>query len=247
LFTVAFGFLILSDVFMQPIFRPVLLAAALCLAMPAFAGPTLELNEQARASVSNDEMVIVMAAERDGPQVGALNDAVLSQLNAAIAEAKKVDGVKARLGNISTQPNYTRDGKQQGWKVRGEVVLESQRVSALGQLGGRLGERLQVSSVQFRLSTAKRRAQEQQLVTEAAQAFRAKAQQAAVAFGAAPDDDGAQFGRCDGGARSATYSRGIRGIRGERDRERHGGTDALMFHSPSLPRIESMTAATRML
>ena len=168
---------------MHSCLRPVLLAAALCLAAPVLAGPTLELNEQARASVSNDEMVIVMAAERDGPQVGPLNDAVLSQLNAAIAEAKKVDGVKARLGNVSTQPIYTRDGKQQGWKVRGEVVLESQRVSALGQLGGRLGERLQVSSVQFRLSTAKRRTQEQQLVTEAAQAFRAKAQQAAVAFG----------------------------------------------------------------
>lgn len=168
---------------MSASFRTLLCAVALCANLPAQAGPTLELNEQARASVSNDEMVIVLAAERDGPQVGPLNEAVLTQLNTALADAKKTDGVRARLGNVSTQPLYTREGKQQGWKVRGEVVLESQRVSALSQLGGRLGERLQVSSVQFRLSSEKRRAQEQVLLTEAAQAFRAKAQQAATAFG----------------------------------------------------------------
>lgn len=168
---------------MSALLRTLLCAVALCANLSAQAGPTLELNEQARTSVSNDEMVIVLAAERDGPQVGPLNEAVLSQLNSALAEAKKTEGVRARLGNVSTQPNYTREGKQQGWKVRGEVVLESQRVSALSQLGGRLGERMQVSSVQFRLSNEKRRAQEQVLLTEAAQAFRAKAQQAATAFG----------------------------------------------------------------
>jgi predicted secreted protein len=159
-----------------------LLAAPWALA-PAVAGPVLSLDAQARAAVANDEMVVTLAIERDGAQVGALNDAVLSQLNAAIAEARGVEGVKARLGSIWTQPNYTRDGKAQGWRVRGEVVLESTRMAAVAQLGARLGERMQLSGVQFRLSAERRQAEERRLIAEAARAFRARAAEAATAFG----------------------------------------------------------------
>lgn len=165
--------------------RLVRLSVAACclLSCTAWAGPSLDLDEQARSAVPNDEMVIILATERDGPQVGPLNEAVLTQLNAAIAEARKTEGVRARLGSISTQPNYTRDGKPQGWRVRGEVVLESQKMPALGQLGSRLGERMQLASVQFRLSSERRRAEEQRLLREVAQSFRDKAAQAARAFG----------------------------------------------------------------
>jgi len=149
----------------------------------ASAGPVLTLDAQARAAVANDEMVVVLAVERDGAQVGVLNDAVLAQLNAAIAEAKSVEGVRARLGSLWTQPNHTREGKQQGWRVRGEVVLESTRMSALAQLGARLGERMQLSGVQFRLSAERRQAEEKRLIAEAARAFRARAADAAAAFG----------------------------------------------------------------
>jgi predicted secreted protein len=157
-------------------------------AVPALAGPTLALDAQARAAVPNDEMVVVLAAQRDGPQVGPLNEAVLAQLNEAIAQARAVDGVRARLGSVSTQPNWNRDGKPQGWNVRGEVILESTRIAALAQLGGRLGERMQLAAVQFRLSGVRRQAEEKRLVGEAAAAFRARAADAATAFGFAGYD-----------------------------------------------------------
>lgn len=150
---------------------------------PALAGPTLALDAQARAAVANDEMIVVLAAERDGPQVGPLNEAVLAQLNAAIAEARAVEGVRARLGSVSTQPDWGRDGKPRGWRVRGEVILESTRIAALAQLGGRLGERLQLAAVQFRLSAERRQAEERRLLGEAARAFRSRAADAAAAFG----------------------------------------------------------------
>jgi predicted secreted protein len=108
---------------------------------------------------------------------------VLAQLNAAIAEAKTVPGVRPRLGAVWTQPLHGRDGRPTGWRVRGEVVLESDRIRELAQLGGRLGERMQLSGVQFRLSAARRKAEEQRLLGEAAQAFRDRAAAAAEAFG----------------------------------------------------------------
>jgi len=161
------------------------LAAALCVAgAPASAaGPTLALEAQARSAVANDEMVVTVAVERDGPQVGPLNDAVIAQLNAAIAEARAVEGVRARLGSVWTQPVVGREGRQQGWRVRGEVILESTRMAALAQLGGRLAERMQLAGVQFRLSAERRRTEEQRLVAEAARLFRERAGEGARAFG----------------------------------------------------------------
>lgn len=149
----------------------------------AIAAATLTLEASARAAVPNDEMAITLAVERDGPQPGALNEAVIAQLNAALAEARSVEGVRARLGQVWTQPNFTREGRPQGWRVRGEIVIESTRLQPLAQLGGRLAERMLLTGVQFRLSRERRRIEEGRLLAEAAQAFRARAAEAAVAFG----------------------------------------------------------------
>jgi predicted secreted protein len=164
------------------------LAAWALLHGSALAGPTLTLDAQARSAVPNDEMVVTLAAERSGPQVGPLNEAVIAQLNAAIAEARTVEGVRARLGSVWTQPDFGRDGKPQGWRVRGEVVLESTRMEALAQLGGRLSERMQLAGVQFRLSGGRRQAEEKRLVAEVAKSFRERAADAAAAFGFAGYD-----------------------------------------------------------
>ncbi|MEI6548270.1 MAG: SIMPL domain-containing protein [Burkholderiales bacterium] len=145
--------------------------------------PTLQLDAMASATIANDEMVVVLAVERDGQQIATLNEAVVSQLNAAIAEARRVDGVRARLGSLSTYPNVTREGKPNGWKVRGELVLASRMLEQLSQLTGRLAEKMQLASVSFQLSSERRRTEENRLLSEAAKSFQNKATQAATAFG----------------------------------------------------------------
>jgi len=161
-----------------------LLALALLAGLPAaLAGPVLSLEAQARAVVANDEMVVTLGVQRDGPQVGLLNEAVIAQLDAALAAARQVDGVQARLGSVWTQPVSGRDGRPQGWRVGGEVVLESTRIDALSRLGGELAARMQLSGVHFRLSRALRAREEKRLVAEAARAFRERAAEAATAFG----------------------------------------------------------------
>lgn len=152
-------------------------------ASPPTSTPTLQLDAMASATIANDEMVVVLAVERDGQQIATLNEAVVSQLNAAIAEARRVDGVRARLGSLSTYPNVTREGKPNGWRVRGEVVLESRMLEQLSQLTGRLAEKMQLASVAFRLSSERRRIEEERLLTQAAKSFQNKATQAATAFG----------------------------------------------------------------
>jgi predicted secreted protein len=152
-------------------------------AEPVAAAPTLQLDAMASATIANDEMVVVLAVDRDGQQLAPINEAVVSQLNTAIAEARRVEGVRARLGSLSTFPNVTREGKPNGWRVRGEVVLESRMLQQLSQLTGRLSEKMQLSSVTFRLSSERRRIEEDRLLSEAAKSFQTKATQAATAFG----------------------------------------------------------------
>lgn len=158
-----------------------LLVPTLCYAEPATL-PSLRMEATARVQVANDEMVAVLAAERVGPTVGVLNDAVMTALNDAIKEAKAIPRINVRLGSFSTNPNWE-TSKQTGWNVRGEVVLTSSDMKALAILVGKLGQTLRVEGVSFRLSDKSREAEERLLVTKAAANFKEKADTATKAFG----------------------------------------------------------------
>lgn len=152
------------------------------LPLAVYAGPVLTLEAGASGKVPNDEMMVTVGTVSSGHNVAALNEEVLSALNAAIRQAQAVPGVKAQLGSVHTQQAW-RDGKQVGWEVHGELLLTSQNMSALAKLSGNLGQQLQLRGVSFHLSENKRRAEETRLLNEAAANFRSRAQAATQAFG----------------------------------------------------------------
>ncbi len=145
-------------------------------------GPVVALSAEARATVANDEMVVVMSIDRDGPQVAPLNEAVLGELNAAIAEARRKPSVKAKLAGVYTNPVYNSQGKPTGYRVSGRIELVSGDFPTLSALAGDLAQRLGFGGVSFRLTPQRRAQEEQALMKAAAEAFRAKAQGAAQAF-----------------------------------------------------------------
>jgi predicted secreted protein len=158
-------------------------AAALAGAQPAHAGPTVQFEAAARSELPNDEMVVHLAVDRSGTVAEKLNDEVLDALNLAIAKAKTVEGVKARLGSITTHPDWGDKGKRIGWRVRGVMVLEGRDLKATGALAGELSEDLQIAGVSFRLTDAARTREESRLLKEAAAAFNERARETAAAFG----------------------------------------------------------------
>ena len=171
---------------MSSFLHRVCLAAGIALCLPvtaAIAGPTLTLSAEARSRVPNDEMIVTMAVEREGAQPGQPNDQVNRELAEAIERARKVPGVQARLGQVWTQPTQNIQGRITGYRVRGEVVLESRNFGDLGQLVGALGTRLQMAGVAFQVSASRRDEERARLIDQAAAAFRTKAQAAARAFG----------------------------------------------------------------
>lgn len=166
--------------------RRAALAVGIALCLPvtaALAGPTLTLSAEARSRVPNDEMIVTMAVEREGAQPGQPNDQVNRELADAIDRARKLPGVQARLGQVWTQTVQNSQGRITGYRVRGEVVLESRHFGDLGQLVGALGARLQMAGVGFQVSAQRREEERARLIDQAAVAFRTKAQAAARAFG----------------------------------------------------------------
>ena len=149
----------------------------------AHAGPTVQVQVTASSELPNDEMVVQLAVDRAGAVAEKLNDEVLEALNLAIAKAKTVNGVKARLGSITTQPEWGPQGKRTGWRVRGIVVLEGGDLKATGALAGELSVDLQIAGVSFRLSRVARAREESRLLKEAAAAFNERARDTAAAFG----------------------------------------------------------------
>ena len=90
---------------------------------------------------------------------------------------------RRRTGAFSVYPSTDRDGKISAWRGRTEVALESRDFAAASKLAGQLSNLMQVANVEFSLSPEAQRAAEQKLTTEAIKSFRARADEAAKAFG----------------------------------------------------------------
>ncbi|WP_334043517.1 SIMPL domain-containing protein [Burkholderia ambifaria] len=154
-------------------------------ANPHFPEPAgvLSLSSQASADVPQDIIHITLFYEQQAKDPGSLTSALNQRADAALAQAKGVSGVTAHTGAFSVYPSTDRDGKISAWRGRTEVVLESRDFAAASKLAGQLSNQMQIANVEFSLSPEAQRAAEQKLTTEAIKSFRARADEAAKAFG----------------------------------------------------------------
>jgi predicted secreted protein len=147
------------------------------------AGPLLRVDAQAQREVTDDIAVVVFFVERDGPEPSALQAAVNPVLQASLAELKRDPALQVRSGRYLTQPRYGREGRIEGWRVRGELIAESGDVAAVSKASSTLAGRMNVGSIGFRLSAEQRDRTERELTVEAATRFQEKARAAARALG----------------------------------------------------------------
>jgi len=104
-------------------------------------------------------------------------------LRDVLAELRRDGSLQVRSGNYLTQPRYSREGRIEAWRVRGELVIESADIAAVSRATGQLAGRMNTASIGFRLSAASRAEAEKALTKEAADRFHEKARDAAVALG----------------------------------------------------------------
>jgi len=96
-------------------------------------------------------------------------------MDTALKTAKTRAKVEVRSGSYRTYPVYNKE-KIQRWRATQELRLESSDFAELGGLIGQLQEHLQVNSIMFSVSSTKRAAVEDELIAQALDAFKQRAE-----------------------------------------------------------------------
>ena len=137
---------------------------------------TVELQAEAQREVQNDLLNATLFVELNDPSPSALANAVNKSVNDALRIAKDFKGVRVRSGNNQTYPVYARANVLQGWRARAEIRIESRDFEAASALIGKLQANLQLGNLTFSVSPEARRTTENELITEAIAAFKARAE-----------------------------------------------------------------------
>jgi predicted secreted protein len=143
----------------------------------------VELRAEASREVPNDLMSARLSVEAHDSSPAEVSTALNKATAEAIITAAAFDRVKAQTGQTFTYPVYDRDQRLVGWRGRADVRVESQDFQALAQLAAKLQPSMQLGGVAFTISPAQRRKVESELISEAVEAFRARALIAQRALG----------------------------------------------------------------
>ena len=125
--------------------------------------------------VENDRMQAVLSVTLEDENAAHLADQINRTTAWALQTAKAQRKVEVRTGNYQTYPVYDKN-KIRRWRGTQELVLEGSDFAALGNLIGQLQERLQVASINFSLSPTQRAAAEDEMITQALEAFKRRAE-----------------------------------------------------------------------
>jgi predicted secreted protein len=151
-------------------------------ALPALAAELTEprynvvdFQSEAQREVQNDLLNATLYVELNDTNPAALANAINKSVNDALRVAKEHKGVTVRSGNNQTHPVHSRDGKQQGWRGRAEIRIESKDFDAASALIGKLQAKMQLAHVGFSVSPDARRAVQDELAVDAIRAFKSRA------------------------------------------------------------------------
>jgi predicted secreted protein len=166
------------NLFLRLLVVPFLLALVTGPAMAAEDTPRYnQIHFQVERSrpVENDRMQAVLSLTAEDDNAARLADQINRSMDAALKTAKARVKVEVRTSSYRTYPVYNKE-KIQRWRATQELLLEGSDFAELGNLIGQLQERLQVTSINFSVSAERRRVVEDELIAQALDAFKQRAE-----------------------------------------------------------------------
>jgi predicted secreted protein len=146
----------------------------------------VNLTSSASVEVTKDLLHITFTATREGPDAQSVQAALKQALDAALAEAKRVQKpgqIDVRTGNFSLYPRHApKGGAITGWQGTAELVAEGRDMTGIAQLAGRI-QSMSIARVGQSLSREAREKVEGEVSAQAIARFRAQAVEMARAFG----------------------------------------------------------------
>ena len=116
----------------------------------------------------------VLSVTAEDTDAARLADQINRTMDWAIKTAKTHTKVESRTGGYQTYPVYDKD-RIQRWRATQELLLEGADFAQLGELIGKLQERLQVTAITFSVSPERRATVEDELIARALEAFKQRA------------------------------------------------------------------------
>lgn len=145
--------------------------------------PQASLSAEASSEIGQDTVEITLAADLSGASQPEVAEALNQRLDSVMKQAKGHQGIEARSGSYRIWPTNDRDGKIAEWRGQAEIVLESRDFPAVSKLAASLGDRMPIAGLAFSISHERRAAEEQKLLGQAVEAFKARAQALTQALG----------------------------------------------------------------
>jgi len=140
----------------------------------------------AEREVANDWTTGVIGTTVSGSDPAELAARVNKQMSEALALAKQSKGVKVTSGSYNTYPEYGDGNRIIRWQASQDLILESKDTDAVAKTLGKLQDKgLLLRNISFSVAHETQRKLEDELVSEAIAAFRARAGIVAKSFGKA--------------------------------------------------------------
>lgn len=125
--------------------------------------------------IHNDRLHAVLSYSAEDDSAARLAEAINRTMDWALKLAKARPKIEARSGDYRTHPVYDKE-RIRRWRGTQELLLEGTDFADMGNLIGQLQERLQVGSISFSVSPARRAAVEDELIAQALAAFQQRAE-----------------------------------------------------------------------
>jgi len=138
--------------------------------------PVISLQSEAVTEVQQDKVTIFLATEFNEATQAEVDQQLRKVVDSVIAEAKQQEVVNVSSSHYRVYPTSDRKGAISGWRGQAEIKLESTDIQAAGELATQLSDRMAVSRLYFSVSPEARAQYEKELLSDAIDNFKQRAQ-----------------------------------------------------------------------
>ena len=135
------------------------------------------LSASASGEAANDLMRATLVVQGESEDASELQSRVNATTQWALARLRPFTGIKVKTQDYQAYPNYDRTHKNIiGWQASQSLLLESDDIKAAAVAIAKLQERLTVAGIRFEPKPDTRQTAEDQLINDALNAFKQRAQ-----------------------------------------------------------------------
>lgn len=135
----------------------------------------VHLSASAQTQIENDTVIASLFTQEEGSDSAQLAKIVNKKISEAVQLVKQHDAIKLQTSSYSTSPVY-RNNKITGWRVRQGIRLESQDMTLISEVLGRLQQTLSLQGINFAVSPGLKNSTDDELIVEALKVFEQRAQ-----------------------------------------------------------------------